>query len=99
MNTHGIDHVVITRENYEEIVSLGLHMLEETHSDGHYFEVVRGQDDLAEFLVKKGLARIYTKGEVRPGITTITEGKQRLAGLERQAKNSRAGAWGLKPLK
>ena len=68
-------------------------------SNRFYAFVTVGKDDLAELLVKKGLARIYTKGEVRPGITTITEGKQRLAGLERQAKNSRAGAWGLKPLK
>jgi len=33
----------ITRENYGEIVDLGLHMLENVGSDGHYFEVVRGQ--------------------------------------------------------
>jgi MoaA/NifB/PqqE/SkfB family radical SAM enzyme len=33
---------VITRENYEEIVRLGLDMLESAGADGHYFEVVRG---------------------------------------------------------
>jgi MoaA/NifB/PqqE/SkfB family radical SAM enzyme len=34
---------VITRENYEEIVRLGLHIAEQTDSDGQYFEVVRGE--------------------------------------------------------
>jgi MoaA/NifB/PqqE/SkfB family radical SAM enzyme len=34
---------VITRENYEEIVRLGLFLAGEGNLDGHYFEVVRGQ--------------------------------------------------------
>lgn len=34
---------VITRENYGEILRLGLHMLENAEADGHYFEAVRGQ--------------------------------------------------------
>ncbi len=34
---------VITRENYEEIVRLGLHLMDRGGIDGHYFEVVRGQ--------------------------------------------------------
>jgi len=34
---------VITRENYEEIVRLGLAMMEHGGHDGQYFEVVRGQ--------------------------------------------------------
>ena len=33
---------VITRENYEEIVQLGVHLMESTGLDGQYFEVVRG---------------------------------------------------------
>ncbi len=32
----------ITSENYKELVSLGLKMLGETKSDGHYFEIIRG---------------------------------------------------------
>src|SRR5271157_5762016 len=32
---------VITRENYKEIVALGLHLMEQTQIDGQYFEVVR----------------------------------------------------------
>jgi MoaA/NifB/PqqE/SkfB family radical SAM enzyme len=32
----------ITRENYQELVALGLKLLEESESDGHYFEVIRG---------------------------------------------------------
>ncbi len=33
---------VITRENYHEIVRLGLYLMEKVPNDGHYFEVVRG---------------------------------------------------------
>ncbi len=32
----------VTRENYRELVALGLKLLGETASDGHYFEVIRG---------------------------------------------------------
>ncbi|HSA92796.1 MAG TPA: radical SAM protein [Terriglobales bacterium] len=32
----------VTAENYQELVSLGLKMLAETESDGHYFEIIRG---------------------------------------------------------
>lgn len=34
---------VITRENYDEIIRLGLHLMETGGHDGQYFEVVRGQ--------------------------------------------------------
>ncbi|MCC6586001.1 MAG: radical SAM protein [Bryobacterales bacterium] len=34
---------VITRENYHEIVKLGLHLLSDTNIDGQYFETVRGE--------------------------------------------------------
>ncbi len=33
---------VITRENYRELVSLALRILEQGRADGHYFEVIRG---------------------------------------------------------
>ncbi len=32
----------ITRENYRELVELGLKMLRESEADGHYFEIIRG---------------------------------------------------------
>ncbi|MGH9509445.1 MAG: radical SAM protein [Terriglobales bacterium] len=32
----------VTRENYRELVALGLKLLGETESDGHYFEIIRG---------------------------------------------------------
>lgn len=32
----------VTRENYRELVALGIKLLGETSSDGHYFEVIRG---------------------------------------------------------
>lgn len=54
---------VITRENYDEIVRLGLTMLEETHSDGHYFEIVRGQapDMTLKQLTREGVAALHRK--------------------------------------
>ena len=54
---------VITRENYDEIVRLGLKMLEDTHSDGHYFEVVRGQapDPTLKQLTRDGVAALHRK--------------------------------------
>lgn len=33
---------VITSENYQELVELGLHLAESANASGHYFEVVRG---------------------------------------------------------
>lgn len=54
---------VITRENYSEIVNLALHILEETQSDGHYFEVVRGQapDPSLKQLTQDGVAALHRK--------------------------------------
>ncbi len=55
---------VITRENYDEIVRLGIHMLEETHADGHYFEVVRGQsmpDPSLKQLTREAVAALHRK--------------------------------------
>jgi MoaA/NifB/PqqE/SkfB family radical SAM enzyme len=54
---------VITRENYNEIVRLGLHMAEETRSDGHYFEVVRGQppDPTLKNLTRDDLAALHQR--------------------------------------
>lgn len=33
---------VITRENYQELVALGLQLFQNTDSSGHYFEIIRG---------------------------------------------------------
>ena len=32
----------VTAENYRELVELGLKMMRESESDGHYFEIIRG---------------------------------------------------------
>lgn len=54
---------VITRENYEEIVRLGLHLMENTGIDGHYFEVVRGQapDPSLKNLSRETLAGLHRR--------------------------------------
>ena len=54
---------VITRENYNEIIGLGLHMLEETESDGHYFEVMRGQapDPSLKQLTRENITALHRK--------------------------------------
>jgi endonuclease YncB( thermonuclease family) len=63
-------------------------------SDRIYAFVTVDSGDLGELLIKAGLARIYTKGENRPGGKTSKAGKQQLMALERQAKASKQGAWG-----
>lgn len=54
---------VITRENYDEIVRLGLHLLENTNSDGQYFEVMRGEgpDPSLKQLTTASLSALHRK--------------------------------------
>jgi MoaA/NifB/PqqE/SkfB family radical SAM enzyme len=54
---------VITRENYEEIVSLGLHLLENADIDGQYFEVIRGvtPDPSLKALTRDSLAALHRR--------------------------------------
>jgi len=54
---------VITRENYNEIVALGLHLMEQTRIDGQYFEVVRGAapDPSLKQLTKAGVADLHRR--------------------------------------
>lgn len=54
---------VITRENYEEIVALGLYLLENANIDGQYFEVVRGAapDPTLKQLTREGVARLHRR--------------------------------------
>jgi endonuclease YncB( thermonuclease family) len=50
---------------------------------------------LHELLVEKGYARIHTKGSQLPDGTSVREQEDHLNKLERAAKSSEAGAWGL----
>ena len=54
---------VITRENYDEIVRLGIELREHTGIDGHYFEVVRGAapDPSLKELSRDSVARLHRK--------------------------------------
>jgi MoaA/NifB/PqqE/SkfB family radical SAM enzyme len=54
---------VITRENYHEIVRLGLHLMERASIDGQYFEVVRGQtpDPNLKNLTRDDLAALHRR--------------------------------------
>lgn len=54
---------VITRENYAEIVRLGLDIAEKTGSGGHYFEAIRGQspDPSLKHLTRTELAELHRK--------------------------------------
>ncbi|HZT31985.1 MAG TPA: radical SAM protein [Bryobacteraceae bacterium] len=54
---------VITRENYEEIVRLGLYLMEHTELDGQYFEVVRGQapDPSLMSLSREALSALHAR--------------------------------------
>jgi MoaA/NifB/PqqE/SkfB family radical SAM enzyme len=54
---------VITRENYDEIVELGVHLQEHVGIDGQYFEVVRGAapDPSLKVLTRERVARLHGK--------------------------------------
>ena len=54
---------VITRENYHEMVALGLHMLERGSAAGHYFEVIRGQapDEALKILTRGAVADLHRR--------------------------------------
>jgi MoaA/NifB/PqqE/SkfB family radical SAM enzyme len=54
---------VITRENYNEIVGLGLHLMENSRIDGQYFEVVRGAapDASLKILTREGVAALHRR--------------------------------------
>lgn len=70
---------------------------EPVFESGRFFAFVTVEaGDLAEMLVKEGLARVHTKGENRPGGKTVRAAKKHLLDLERQAKISKRGAWGMR---
>ncbi len=54
---------VVTRENYHEIVSLGLALLENARLDGQYFEVIRGQapDASLKSLSREQVAELHRR--------------------------------------
>lgn len=64
------------------------------NSERMYAFVRIGNQDLAEALISRGLARIHTSGAARIDGTTERAQKDRLYQLEREAKSQRRGAWG-----
>ena len=54
---------VITRENYDEIVELGIHLQEHAGIDGQYFEIVRGAapDPSLKVLSRESVAGLHRK--------------------------------------
>lgn len=68
---------------------------EKVFDSGRFYAFVTvGERDLGERLVEQGLARIYTKGENRPGGITVAAEKRRLQGMEQAARRANRGAWG-----
>jgi endonuclease YncB( thermonuclease family) len=55
-----------------------------------------GASSLDELLVEQGLCRIYTKGADTPDGTPMNQRKDQLRAIERQARDRRVGAWGLR---
>jgi hypothetical protein len=53
----------VTAENYRELVELGLKMMRESESDGHYFEIIRGNpmDASLKRLPREELAALHQK--------------------------------------
>jgi len=67
---------------------------EEVYDSGRVYAFVRvGNQDLAEALISRGLARIHTKGVTRMDGTPERTQKDRLYQLEREAKAQKRGAW------
>jgi len=65
----------------------------------HAFIEIEGNGrsrSLDELLVEQGLCRIFTKGAGTPDGTPMAKRKDQLHALERQARDRRAGAWGLR---
>ena len=69
---------------------------EEVYESGRYYAFVKlgNEEWWHETLVKKGLARIHTKGEELPDGTRYATHKKQLMELEKQARRSKVGAWG-----
>jgi endonuclease YncB( thermonuclease family) len=68
---------------------------EPVFDSGRYFAFVQLPDGqwLHEWLVREGLARIYTKGETMPDGTAASRRKKFLRSLEAKAKKARRGGW------
>jgi MoaA/NifB/PqqE/SkfB family radical SAM enzyme len=78
---------VITRENYNEIVALGLHLMEQSHIDGQYFEVVRGAalDPSLKQLTQAGVAALHRRPALRAPPVPSPLCRQAFPGTCRQA--------------
>src|ERR1039457_2422990 len=78
---------VITRENYNEIVALGLHLMEQSHIDGQYFEVVRGTapDPSLKQLTQAGVAALHGRPALRAPPVPSPLCRQAFPGTCRQA--------------
>ncbi len=68
-------------------------------SERRFAVVTAGGRDLAEALVSRGLARIYTEGVSRPGGLSRRDEEARLRELEHEAKTKHLGAWGRKQVR
>ncbi len=55
-----------------------------------------GARPLDELLVEQGLCRIFTKGADTPDGTPMQQRKDKLRAIEKQARDRRVGAWGLR---
>jgi endonuclease YncB( thermonuclease family) len=70
---------------------------EEVYDSGRYYAFAEFGDNewWHETLVKKGLARIHTKGEELPDGTRSSTHKKALYQMEKAARQAKAGAWGM----
>ena len=67
---------------------------EAVYDSGRYYAFFKfGDRYLAELLVERGLARIYTKGVNLPDGERFTHQREDLRALESQAKAGRLGGW------
>ena len=67
---------------------------ESVFDSGRYYAfITTEQGDLADLLVERGLARIHTKGNSRPGGATFAQERNRLLGIKRKARKAKVGEW------
>jgi len=67
-----------------------------SNSERFYALVQTKDGDLGEQLIANGLARIHGRSATPPGLSSSAAERQRLQGLEDEAKRRKAGAWGMR---
>lgn len=69
--------------------------LGDRRGERYYAFIQTSEGDLGELLVKNGLARVYGSEMMPPNVRDAERERERLERLQREAKLSKLGAWGI----